>query len=137
GYGDAVPRAAAGRVLAVVVMVCAIAFLTVVTAAITAALIEHERRRLPTVESRIELQLQEISSRLARLEDGLRMRDLPDRGLADGQGRDAPQARARHRQLGEHRANRLTSTSCAAPWRLTQNTAQRPHEAARATVSPS
>jgi voltage-gated potassium channel len=76
GYGDVVPRATVGRVLAVFVMVSAIAFLAVVTAAITAALIERERRRFPLSGSAIELQLQDLSDQLARLEQSLRTRDL-------------------------------------------------------------
>jgi voltage-gated potassium channel len=46
GYGDVVPHATSGRLLAVVVMLCALAFLTVVTAAITATLLEGTHRRL-------------------------------------------------------------------------------------------
>jgi voltage-gated potassium channel len=77
GYGDVVPRATAGRALACIVMVCAVAFLTVVTAAITAALIERERRRLPNGGSRTaEVQLEEISSRITELEERLRDRHL-------------------------------------------------------------
>jgi voltage-gated potassium channel len=46
GYGDVVPHATSGRLVAVVVMLCALAFLTVVTAAITATLLEGTHRRL-------------------------------------------------------------------------------------------
>jgi voltage-gated potassium channel len=111
GYGDAVPRAAAGRVLAVVVMVCAVAFLTVFTAAITAALIARERNRLATDGSPIDLQLQEISDRLARLEEGLRARDLLDGSVVDAAGRDIPNAHPRQRRFGERHANRIANTS--------------------------
>jgi voltage-gated potassium channel len=46
GYGDVVPHATRGRLVAVVVMLSALAFLTVVTAAITATLLESTQRRL-------------------------------------------------------------------------------------------
>jgi voltage-gated potassium channel len=75
GYGDVVPRTTPGRALALVVMVCAVAFLTVVTAAITAALIEREHhRRLSTGSGLADSQLQEISDRIDRLEESLRDR---------------------------------------------------------------
>jgi voltage-gated potassium channel len=110
GYGDVVPHAAAGRVLAIVVMVSAIAFLTVFTAAITAALIERERRRLPTAGSPIELQLQTISDRLTRLEEGLRARDLRDRSFVDEAGREMPSVHTRHRSFGEHHAHNTSAS---------------------------
>jgi voltage-gated potassium channel len=46
GYGDVVPHATRGRLVAVMVMLSALAFLTVVTAAITATLLESTHRRL-------------------------------------------------------------------------------------------
>ena len=46
GYGDMVPHATPGRMVAVVVMLSALAFLTVITAAITATLLEGTHRRL-------------------------------------------------------------------------------------------
>jgi len=74
GYGDVVPEALGGRIVAVIVMLNAIALLTVVTGAITAALLES-RRRLPAREADgVEARLDEISDRLARLEDALRER---------------------------------------------------------------
>src|SRR5262249_46481261 len=45
GYGDVVPHATSGRIVALVVMLNAIGFMTVVTGAITAALIEAGRER--------------------------------------------------------------------------------------------
>ena len=72
GYGDVVPHATAGRVLALVVMVSAIAFLTVVTAAITAALVDRERRRHASAgASPADLKLQEMGDRIARLKEVL------------------------------------------------------------------
>jgi voltage-gated potassium channel len=76
GYGDVVPTNAVGKVIAVVVMVAGIAFVTVVTAAITAAFVESGRRRyLAERDQGIEAKLDEISRRLAGLEGAERGRD--------------------------------------------------------------
>ena len=45
GYGDVVPEGTAGRLIATVVMLNGIAFLTVITAAVTAVLIDQMRDR--------------------------------------------------------------------------------------------
>lgn len=45
GYGDRVPESVAGRVVATVVMVAGIGFITVSTAAIASAFVESSRRR--------------------------------------------------------------------------------------------
>ena len=63
GYGDAVPEAVAGRVVAVFVMITGIAFLTVAVAAISARLVGREHRRTGVEET-----LTEIAERLERLE---------------------------------------------------------------------
>ena len=47
GYGDITPSSGTGRVIGAFVMISGIAFLTVITAAVTATLIEAARRRLP------------------------------------------------------------------------------------------
>ena len=106
GYGDVVPRATAGRALALVVMVCAVAFLTVVTAAITAALIERERRRLASGGSPLAVsQLQEISDRLARLEESLPDRHRLDGHLGHAIRREVPQLHRQEPPLGGHHDN--------------------------------
>ena len=64
GYGNAVPQSTAGRALALVVMVCAIAFLSVVTAAITAALIDGQRRGLARLEQTTTTTIWRIPSQL-------------------------------------------------------------------------
>src|SRR5271165_4653923 len=46
GYGDLVPTSTAGRLLAALVMVAGIGFLTVITAAITSTFVESARHRL-------------------------------------------------------------------------------------------
>ena len=45
GYGDVTPKAAVGRFIATVVMLTGIGFLAVVTASVTASLVESSRRR--------------------------------------------------------------------------------------------
>jgi voltage-gated potassium channel Kch len=67
GYGDAVPHATTGRVVAIVVMLSAIAFVTVVTAAVTAILIDRGRGGSSSPEDL----LVEINERLARLDRAL------------------------------------------------------------------
>jgi voltage-gated potassium channel len=83
GYGDVTPKNASGRFVAAIVMLAGIGFLTVVTAAITAALVEGARRRRGgEFEDPLEAKLDELSSRLERLEALLR----------SGEGRRAPAA---------------------------------------------
>jgi voltage-gated potassium channel Kch len=69
GYGDIVPSRGIGRVIGGFVMISGIAFLTVITAAVTAALIEAARRRRqpPDREPLAEL-MQEMSARLSAIE---------------------------------------------------------------------
>jgi voltage-gated potassium channel len=72
GYGDATPERASGRIIAAVVMLTAIAFVAVVTASATAALVESGRRRFAaSSELDVEKQLDEVNARLARIEAAL------------------------------------------------------------------
>jgi voltage-gated potassium channel len=72
GYGDKVPTNSAGRAVAAILMLAGIGFLTVVTASVTAALIESARRRAPhTDQARIEAKLDELNARLQKLETAL------------------------------------------------------------------
>jgi voltage-gated potassium channel len=72
GYGDEVPRNVAGRTVAAFLMLSGIGFLTVVTAAITAALIESVRRRLgDPAQAQLVSKLDEVSARLQKLEQAL------------------------------------------------------------------
>jgi voltage-gated potassium channel len=71
GYGDVVPDNTVGRLIGAILMLNGIALLTVVTAGVTAMLIEQSRRRRSTSDDpvlarleRIESQLSELSSRL-------------------------------------------------------------------------
>ncbi|MGZ4286399.1 MAG: potassium channel family protein, partial [Solirubrobacteraceae bacterium] len=69
GYGDVTPKQADGRFIGAVVMLAGIGFLAVITASVTASLIESSRRRF-AAESEVDVtrRLEEISDRLARIE---------------------------------------------------------------------
>jgi voltage-gated potassium channel len=72
GYGDHVPANVAGRLVAALVMLVGIGFLTVITAAITSTFVARSRldqsagATAPTAQ-----QLQEIAGRLERIEAAL------------------------------------------------------------------
>ena len=71
GYGDNVPVSLGGRLVAVLVMLLGIGFLTVVTAAITSTFVAHARRvdQTPSdVETAIAEQLRQLDARLERIE---------------------------------------------------------------------
>ena len=74
GYGDDVPTSFAGQLVAVLVMLFGVAFLTVVTASITSSFVERSRRdRGPSdAEAAIAEQLRQLDQRLERIEDALR-----------------------------------------------------------------
>src|SRR6478672_475688 len=75
GYGDVVPHNAVGRVIGTVVMVTGIGFIAVVTAAVTAALIEQARRRQRASEGPdTSVQLDRIEARLGAIETALAQR---------------------------------------------------------------
>jgi voltage-gated potassium channel len=65
GYGDHVPADGLGRVIATIVMLTGIGFLSVVTASISAAFVESARRR------RFRSHDQEMLQRLERIEQAL------------------------------------------------------------------
>jgi voltage-gated potassium channel Kch len=69
GYGDHVPTDAVGRIVASVVMLVGIGFLSVITATITSAFIESTRKRLEGVEMRtLDRKLDAIAKRLDAIE---------------------------------------------------------------------
>ncbi len=73
GYGDLVPTSTAGRLVAALVMIVGIGFLTVITAAITSAFIESARRRLASTETDgVDAKLDQIVARLDTIEAGLK-----------------------------------------------------------------
>ena len=85
GYGDIVPRSTGGRLVAALVMVVGIGFLTVMTAAITSTFVEAARRRFQSTEDELlAARLEEISSRLAAIERKLAAVGPRDR--QDGEG---------------------------------------------------
>lgn len=74
GYGDIVPHSTEGKLIGAVLMLNGIALVGVVTAAVTAMLVEQARRRragaaadVPATLERIEARLTEIEARLDRL----------------------------------------------------------------------
>jgi voltage-gated potassium channel Kch len=67
GYGDSVPTSFAGRIVAAVVMLFGIGFLTVVTAAITSTFVARSRRE----HSATAEQLRRLDDRLERIEAAL------------------------------------------------------------------
>jgi len=72
GYGDLVPASAAGRLVAALVMLVGIGFLTVITAAITSTFIETARRRIEgNTTDAISTKLDQISARLEMIEAAL------------------------------------------------------------------
>jgi voltage-gated potassium channel len=73
GYGDLVPTSTVGRLVAALVMVVGIGFLTVVTAAITSALIDSTKRRMQGTETdALSAKLDQIGERLKVIEAGLK-----------------------------------------------------------------
>jgi voltage-gated potassium channel len=80
GYGDVTPQHISGRVIAVVVMLQGIAFLAIITAAITSTFVaratkEHEADATSeemTELQKIESRFDELNERLDRLEAALR-----------------------------------------------------------------
>ncbi|MGH2982416.1 MAG: potassium channel family protein [Solirubrobacterales bacterium] len=72
GYGDVVPENTLGRVIGAVVMLNGIAFISLITASVTAILVEQARRRQQGAEEPVGSKLDQISARLdvieARLE---------------------------------------------------------------------
>jgi voltage-gated potassium channel len=81
GYGDITPKHSGGRFIATVVMLTGIGFLAVVTAAVTASMVESSRRRYTARAERLEAQqLEDLSERLARIEAALDVRTQPPKG---------------------------------------------------------
>jgi voltage-gated potassium channel len=81
GYGDVVPHQTTGRVIGTVVMLTGIGFIAVMTAAVTASLIEQARRRqAESDEGDTSLQLDRIEKRLGAIEEALAQRGQPPQG---------------------------------------------------------
>jgi len=71
GYGDSVPVTAAGRLVAAVVMLLGIGFLTVITAAITSTFVSRSRREETFPDAETAEQLRLLNARLERIEAAL------------------------------------------------------------------
>jgi voltage-gated potassium channel len=72
GYGDVTPGRTQGRVIAAVLMLTAIGFVGVITASVTASLVESGRRRFAAgSEADVGERLNEVTARLARIEAAL------------------------------------------------------------------
>jgi voltage-gated potassium channel len=72
GYGDVTPRLKEGRIIAAVVMLAGIGFLAVITASVTATLVESSRRQFAAgSETDVAQRLDELNDRLARIEAAL------------------------------------------------------------------
>jgi len=73
GYGDHVPTSVAGKLVAALVMLVGIGFLTVITAAITSTFVARSRRdQAPaSASTSTEEQLRQIAGRLERIEAAL------------------------------------------------------------------
>jgi voltage-gated potassium channel len=73
GYGDVTPRLREGRIIAAVIMLAGIGFLAVITASVTATLVESSRRRFAaSAEADVAQRLMEVNERLSRIETALR-----------------------------------------------------------------
>ena len=79
GYGDSVPTSLAGRLVAALVMLLGVGFLTVITASITSNFISRTRREDTSkgVEPATAEQLRQLDSRLERIEAALRRSSSP------------------------------------------------------------
>jgi voltage-gated potassium channel len=83
GYGDVTPRQSQGRIIAAVVMLVGLGFLAVITASVTASLVESGRRRAAArseseaaagADRDVARRLGELNERLARIEAALQDR---------------------------------------------------------------
>jgi voltage-gated potassium channel len=76
GYGDHVPATAAGQIVAALVMLLGIGFITVITASITSSFVTRSRREQSSVvaDASPAEQLRKIDERLERIEAALNER---------------------------------------------------------------
>ena len=75
GYGDNVPQTLPARLVAVLVMLFGIGFLTVITAAITSTFVSRSSR--VNAETATAEQIRQLDSRLERIEAALTRRSEP------------------------------------------------------------
>jgi voltage-gated potassium channel Kch len=74
GYGDVVPHGVGGRIIGSIVMLTGIAFLSLVTASVTALLVEQARQRRQGADESVAAQLDRIDARLEAIEARLESR---------------------------------------------------------------
>jgi voltage-gated potassium channel Kch len=77
GYGDEIPMSLAGRLVAALVMLVGIGFLTVITASITSTFVSRSRREPSGAETAVAEQLRQLDSRLERIEATLSRSSSP------------------------------------------------------------
>ena len=77
GYGDNIPMNLAGRLVAVLVMLLGIGFLTVITASITGTFVSRSRHEPSDAETAMAEQLRQLDSRLERIEAALSRSSSP------------------------------------------------------------
>jgi voltage-gated potassium channel len=77
GYGDDVPTNLTGRLVAVLVMLLGIAFLTVITASITSTFVSRSRHEPSDTETAMAEQFRQLDSRLERIEAALSRSSSP------------------------------------------------------------
>ena len=71
GYGDRVPTTVVGQLLAALVMLLGIGFLTVITAAITSTFVSRSHQEASVADTPTAEQLRQINERLERIEAAL------------------------------------------------------------------
>jgi voltage-gated potassium channel Kch len=77
GYGDNIPMNVAGRLVAVLVMLLGIGFLTVITASITGTFVSRSRHEPSEAETAMAEQLRQLDDRLERIEAALSRSSSP------------------------------------------------------------
>jgi voltage-gated potassium channel len=71
GYGDVIPVSLAGRLVAALVMLLGIGFLTVITASITSTFVSRSRHEPSDADAAMAEQLRQLDTRLERIEAAL------------------------------------------------------------------
>jgi voltage-gated potassium channel len=72
GYGDVVPEHVSGRLIGGALMLQGIALLTVITASVTATLVEQARRRRTPEPDVVLAKLEQLDARLDTIEQSLK-----------------------------------------------------------------
>ena len=77
GYGDEIPMSLAGRLVAALVMLLGIGFLTVITASITSTFVSRSRHEPSDAQTAMAEQLRQLDKRLERIEAALSRSSSP------------------------------------------------------------